>query len=140
LRCGGVGGVGGGGGGKSNDPCATDQCIKSLGGFQEFSCGATLETWTDIEGMLLTDLMSGTNNIAIAPNVTEHLGHLLEVESCVGNYYGLCIKGWLIPPASGSYCFWISSNDHGKFWLSNDDDPANKVIIFYQPYNSPSRD
>jgi len=50
-----------------------------------------LETWTDIEGSYVTDLMSGTNNFAIAPNVTERLGHLLEVESFVGENYGLRI-------------------------------------------------
>ena len=122
---------------KSNDPCATDQCIESLGGCQ-FSCGATLETWTDIEGSFVPDLMSGTNNFAITPNATQRLGHLLEVESCVGDDYGLRIKGWLMPPVSGSYRFWISSDDHGEFWLSNDDDPANKVIICYQPYAPPS--
>jgi hypothetical protein len=54
----------------SNDPCATDQCIESLGGCQ-FSCGATLETWTDIDGVYVTDLMSGTNNFTIAPYATE---------------------------------------------------------------------
>jgi hypothetical protein len=64
----------------------------------------------------------------------------LEVESCVGDDYGLRIKGWLMPPVSGSYRFWISCDDHGEFWLSNDDDPANKVIICYQPPSSPSRD
>ena len=124
---------------KSNDPCATEQCIESLGGCQ-FFCGATLETWTDIEGSYVTDLMSGTNNFAIAPNATERLGHLLEVESFVGDNYGLRIKGWLVPPVTGSYRFWISSDDNGEFRLSNDDDPANMAIICYQPYSSQSRD
>ena len=124
---------------KSNDPCATEQCIESLGGCQ-FSCGATLETWTDIEGSYVSDLLSGTNNFAITPNATERLGHLLEVESFVGDNYGLRIKGWLVPPVTGSYRFWISSDDNGELWLSNDDDPANMAIICYQPYSSQSRD
>ncbi len=47
------------------------------------------------------------------------------------------MKGWLVPPVSGSYRFWISSNDNGEFWLSNNDDPANMVIRCSVPYSSP---
>ena len=124
---------------KSNDPCASDQCVESLGGCQ-FTCGATLETWTDIDGGVIPDLISGTNNFAIAPDMIERLGNLLETESSVGNRYGVRMKGWLVPPVSGSYRFWISSDDSGEFWLSIDDDPANLVMICFQPYASPSRD
>jgi xyloglucan-specific exo-beta-1,4-glucanase len=99
-----------------------------------------LETWTDVDGDAIIDLMRGTNNFLIAPNATERLGHLLEVESWVGDNYGLRIKGWLVPPVSGSYRFWISSDDNGEFWLSSNDDPANMVIRCYQPYFSQSRD
>jgi hypothetical protein len=39
------------------------------------------------------------------------------------------MKGWLLPPVSGSYQFWIASDDNGEFWLSTDDDSVNKVKI-----------
>jgi hypothetical protein len=124
---------------KSSDPCATDQCIESVGGCQ-FSCGATLETWTDVDGASVPDLISATNNFAIAPDTTERLGNLLETESFVANNYGARMKGWLVPPVSGNYRFWISSDDNGEFRLSTNDDPANMIIRCFQPHASRPRD
>jgi hypothetical protein len=116
----------------SNDPCATDQCIELLGGCQ-FTCGATLDTWTDILGDSVDHLVNGTNNLTTTPNKSERLGSLLEAQSFVADYYGSRMKGWLVPPVSGEYVFWIAADDKGEFWLSIDDDPANKVRICYNP-------
>jgi hypothetical protein len=99
-----------------------------------------LDTWTDIEGMFISDLVNGTNKFTTASNATECLGYLLEVESLVNKNYGVRIMGWLVPPVPGSYRFWISSDDNREFWLRNNDDPANMVIRCYQPYSSPSKD
>jgi hypothetical protein len=38
------------------------------------------------------------------------------------------MKGWLRPPVSGDYKFWIASDDNGELWLSSDDNPANKAL------------
>jgi hypothetical protein len=124
---------------KSSDPCATDQCIESLGGCQ-FSCGAILETWTDVDGFSVPDLISATDNFAVAPEKTERLGNLLEAESFVANNYGVRMKGWLVPPFSGNYRFFISSDGSGEFWLSIDDDPANMVLTIFQKKHSPIKD
>ena len=124
---------------KSSDPCATNQCIESLGGCL-FSCGAVLETWTDIDGCAIPDLRSATNNFAVAPDTKQRLGNLLESETFVANNYGVRMRGWLVPPVSGNYRFWISSDDQGEFWLSSNDDPVNMVIRCFQPNSSKSRD
>jgi len=94
----------------------------------------------DIDGFLVLDLMSGTSNFATPPNTTERLGNLLEAQIFVGDRYGIRMKGWLAPPVSGSYRFWISSDDSGEFWLSTDDDPANMVLVCYQPYAAKRND
>jgi len=39
-----------------------------------------------------------------------------------------------MPPVTGSYEFWIASDDHGEFWLSSNDNPAKKNHICYLPY------
>jgi hypothetical protein len=116
----------------SDDPCATDQCVESLGGCQ-FSCGATLETWTGINGDTIVDLMSGTNNLENTPSRTEHLGQLLEAPSNTDDYYGSRMKGWLIPPVTGEYVFWIASDDQGELFLSSNDHPENKVRVCFAP-------
>jgi hypothetical protein len=99
-----------------------------------------LETWTDIDGGDAPDLISATNNFAVAPDTIGRLGNLLEAETFVANNYGVRMRGWLVPPVSGNYRFWISSDGSGEFWLSIDDDPANMAVINFQPFHSPSRD
>ena len=37
-------------------------------------CGATVETWTDIGGFSIFQLMIGTNNLDITPSKSERLG------------------------------------------------------------------
>ena len=53
--------------------------------------------------------------------------------------YGARISGYLHPPGTGSYTFWISSDDGSQLWLSTDDDPANLSLVAYEDSWSPSR-
>ncbi len=92
------------------------------------NCGATLDTWMDIGGCSISDLMK-TIDSGSAPNKTERLGTLLEGPIDSANYYGARMKGWLVPPVTGVYMFWIAIDDLGEFWLSKDDNPANRVLI-----------
>ena len=45
------------------------------------------------------------------------------------NYFGVRARGYLTPPETGDYTFWIYSNDQGQLWLSPDEDPANAIRI-----------
>ncbi len=38
-----------------------------------------------------------------------------------------------MPQVTGSYEFFIASDEQGEFWLSSTDNPANKIRRFYQP-------
>ena len=103
-------------------------------------CGAVLDTWTGIGGNSIANLMSGTNNLASAPNTSVRLDYLLEGPTNIGDNYGSRMKGWLSPPITGDYLFWIASDDNGELWLSTDSDPANKILACNQPWSAPSRD
>ncbi|UCE47307.1 MAG: hypothetical protein JSW47_17095, partial [Phycisphaerales bacterium] len=46
-----------------------------------------------------------------------------------GDNYGAQIRGYLYPPETGDYTFWIAADDDADLFLSTDDDPANKVKI-----------
>jgi chitodextrinase len=46
-----------------------------------------------------------------------------------GNNYGLRMNGYLCPPTTGSYIFWIASDANGQLWLSTTSNPANKLLI-----------
>lgn len=48
----------------------------------------------------------------------------LEVPLGSGTYYLTRMRGYLSPPVTGQYTFWIAADDAGEFWLSSDADPA----------------
>ncbi len=97
------------------------------------SCGATLDTWANIGGQLITDLKDGTNDFTKVPNNSTRLTNTLEVPTNVGDNYGSRMKGWLRPPMTGEFVFWIASDDLGELWLSSDSDPENKERVCYTP-------
>ena len=45
------------------------------------------------------------------------------------DYWGCRSRGYLYPPQTGDYTFWVASDDYSIVWLSTDEDPANKVQI-----------
>ena len=95
--------------------------VARFGGVQQTSYGAILDTWTNIGGGLsIADLISGTNNLSNTPNKIEHLVDWLEAPSNRCDNCGSQMKGWLVPPVTGDYEFWIASDDYGEFWLSTD--------------------
>jgi hypothetical protein len=55
----------------------------------------------------------------------------LEAPTDWADNYGTRIRGYLYPPTSGNYTFWIASDDNGQLWLSTDDNPSNAILIAY---------
>lgn len=56
--------------------------------------------------------------------------------------YGAVMRGYLVPPASGSYTFWFASDDSGQLFLSNSTNPASMGVIAYVAdgsYTSPQQ-
>jgi hypothetical protein len=97
-------------------------------------CGATLDSWTSIIGYSISDLTLYTNDLTKTPDSSARLTNLLEGPRNIADEYGSRMKGWLMPPITGDYIFWISSNSDGEFWLSTNSDPANKVLVCHQPW------
>jgi fibronectin type 3 domain-containing protein len=90
--------------------------------------GAILrEWWTDIPGTAVSDL---TSNVNYPDNSTgRELMTSLASPWNWGDNYGTRIRGYVIPPANGSYTFWLTGDDSAELWLSTDADPANKTLI-----------
>jgi hypothetical protein len=83
------------------------------------------EYWTGVTGNSVSDIPTDR-----PPTGTQQLT-LLEGPTNSGTNYGARIRGYVCPPASGNYVFWIASNDNSELWLSTDDNPANKRRIAY---------
>lgn len=87
------------------------------------------EYWTGISGTLVTNLTSHANY----PDNPSSTGSLtgFEIPTNSMDNYGTRVRGYLNPPTSGVYTFWIASDDSSELWLSSDDDPAHAGRIAY---------
>jgi len=56
------------------------------------------------------------------------------------DHYGTYVRGYLYPPGTGSYTFWIASDDQSQLWLSTDEDPAHIRQIASVSVWTPPRD
>ena len=57
-----------------------------------------------------------------------------------GDYYGTRMRALLTAPQTGSYIFWIATDDNGRLLLSTDENPATKRLIAAEPQWAGSRD
>ncbi|HYG36360.1 MAG TPA: cadherin domain-containing protein, partial [Clostridia bacterium] len=57
--------------------------------------------------------------------------HQLEGPSNRGDSYGAALRGWLIPPESGEYLFWIAADANGELWLSSDTNRTSMARVIY---------
>ncbi|MCX8155823.1 MAG: lamin tail domain-containing protein [Verrucomicrobiae bacterium] len=63
------------------------------------------------------------------PDLEEVLTQFFECPREFSDYYGTRLRALLIPPVTGTYYFYIASDDQGQLFLSSDENPANKQLI-----------
>jgi hypothetical protein len=66
------------------------------------------------------------------PNETRYVCQLEGLNDLLWEY-GTRLSGFLVPPVTGSYHFWICSDDQSEFRLSSNADPANLVLLCREP-------
>jgi len=90
--------------------------------------GILREVWQGIAGGTVADL---TNSPAFpdSPTSTNLVADFFEAPVNAMDNYGQRMHGYLAPPVSGDYTFWIASDDGGELWLSTDESPANRRLI-----------
>lgn len=100
--------------------------------------GLLREVWSNIQGGLVSDL---TNNAAYPDNPTSsnYVTDFFEAPIDVAEFYGQRMRGYIVPPTTGNYVFWVATDDQGVLYLSTDADPANKQQIAYVPGWTSSR-
>jgi len=89
--------------------------------------GITREWWTGITGTAINALTSDPR-YPDSPTGRE-VRDMFEGPVNWADNYGSRLYGWLMPPESADYTFWIASDDQSQLWLSTDADPANKQLI-----------
>ncbi len=90
--------------------------------------GLVRELFTNAPGSTLDDLFS-IPDFPEFPAERSTLTGGFEALSDIGDNYGQRLRGFVIPPTTGDYTFWIACDDSGQLLLSPDDDPTRAVPI-----------
>ena len=92
---------------------------------------AKLEIYTGIAGTAV-ELLTSDPKYPNSPDAIQLLTSL-STPNGYGETYGARVSGFLIPPASGDYRFFVYSDDSSQLFLSPDDKEANAVMIAEEP-------
>lgn len=89
--------------------------------------GILREVYYNISGNAVSDLL----NAPAYPSRPgeEFVDPTFEAPVNFADNYGQRMRALLVPPKTGSYVFWIASDDNSVLYLSPDEDPAHKVQI-----------
>lgn len=102
------------------------------------SGGVLRHVWTGIQGMTIEDL-TGDPDYPDSPDVATS-EELFEAPTDWADYYGTRMFGYVHPPDTGNYVFWIAGDDSCELWLSTDENPDNKVLIASVDWYTDSRE
>ena len=83
------------------------------------------EQWDNVGGTSIADIP-----LQRKPSSASQLTAFEGPKDAADNY-GSRIRGYICAPQTGSYTFWLATDDAGELWLSTDDNPDNKVRIAY---------
>ncbi len=95
------------------------------------------EFWLDLPGDGISSLLKHAN----FPSKPSGTGLLTRFESPVNwkENFGARIRGFIHPPQTGDYVFWMAADDYAELWLSSSEDPAKKSRIVNMNRWTPSR-
>ena len=113
-----------------------------------YASGISVKEFTGITGGSIRDLGSSPK----FPDKPDFSGKALYMEWPPGDSlgglppesykdnYGVQLLGYLHPPTTGEYRFFISSDDNGELYLSTDESTENKKLIASEPNWNNRRD
>ncbi len=105
--------------------------------FGQLNNGLLREWWTGIPGSSVASLTSHPN---YPENPTGYdMITSFEAPTNWANQYGTRVRGYIHPPVTGNYTFWIASDDNGELWLSNSALPNGASLIASVPSYTSSR-
>lgn len=88
----------------------------------------TFERWTGLNGGISVDVLKRDGISQRSADITELLPSAATGEK-IGNNYGTRLRGTVTAPVSGSYTFFISSDDSGELWFSETASAMDKKLI-----------
>ncbi len=90
--------------------------------------------YTNLSGSSLSSLTNSTR-FPLDPGFEKQLSSF-EGENNRGDNFGSVLRGYLIPPATGNYTFWIASDDNSELLLSSSSEVSNATRVAYVSGNN----
>lgn len=87
--------------------------------------------WDGIDGVAVDDLRSASG-FPDSPDDLNTINQLSQLANR-GDSYGVLVPGYLIPPATGQYTFYVAGDDETELWLSTSNQPSDKRLIASVP-------
>lgn len=107
-------------------------CLGWNGAWAQQTRGLLQEVYSNIGGgMQVADLIAHPS--FPSQPTSEAILNDFEAPTNVAENYGQRVRGFVLPPQTGDYVFWLASDDGGALFLSTDESPANKVEIATVP-------
>ena len=96
------------------------------------------EWWTGIDGATVKDITSNSK-YPHHPSGRDELKSF-EVPENWSDHYAQRVSGYIYPPMTGTYTFYISSDDSSELRLSTDENSSNARVIAFVETWTPSRE
>src|SRR5262245_1916651 len=88
----------------------------------------TREVWLNISGNAVSAL-TGDPRYPNQPTTSSNITAAFEGPTDAADNYGQRMHGYIVPPVTGNYTFWIASDDNGELWLSTNESPSTQRRI-----------
>lgn len=89
----------------------------------------TRSVWTGLNGYGVALIKNYATNDSNPPHINVPVAELeIPQTNPDAEQFGQFIRGWVIPPVSGNYTFWLASDDSSELWISTDHTPGNKSL------------
>ncbi len=104
---------------------STDSGTQPVTGNPTATGSIVLETWMNVSGTSISEIPLDKTPTSVSTLTS------FEAPSNFADNYGSRIRGYVVPPKSGNYTFWIAGDDKAELSLSTDENPSGKVKIAY---------
>ncbi|HAM72380.1 MAG TPA: hypothetical protein DCM86_12120, partial [Verrucomicrobiales bacterium] len=91
--------------------------------------GVFRELWTGIAGTAVSDLTNSAAFLANTPTSSNVIPDFFEAPINFADNYGQRLRAFVIPPSTGNYVFWVSSDDASTLFLSSDESPSTRQVV-----------
>jgi hypothetical protein len=103
-----------------------------IGGGYHAQGFVSIEKWNNVSGTTLQDLFDDDRYPYSPDETVSHTSAEMYAPN-VGSNHAIKISGFITPPTSGNYTFWIASDDQGVLRLSNNAQPGNVTDAAFVP-------